>query len=82
MPPSHIGIIALYRQQIKLIASKVIEFDEVEVLTADKSQGESFIMWPILLYINHVYGAATKSGRDKEVIIMSLTRSNETGHVR
>lgn len=54
-----IGVIAVYKQQIKLLAGRLVEYPGVEVLTADKSQG-----------------------RDKECIILSLTRSNSTGHVR
>ena len=50
---SQIGIIAPYRQQIRLITSLLDEYPDVEVLTADKSQG-----------------------RDKDCILMSLTRSN------
>lgn len=58
VPEEDIGIIALYRQQIKIIAAKLANYPGIEVLTADKSQG-----------------------RDKECIIMSLTRSNTTGTV-
>ena len=51
-------MITLYRQQIKLLTSKLFDKPQIEVLTADKSQG-----------------------RDKECIVMSLVRSNETGNV-
>lgn len=59
VPQTDIGVIALYRQQIKLIARKLVPYPDVEVLTADRSQG-----------------------RDKECILMSLTRSNTEGQVR
>lgn len=36
---SQIGIIALYRQQIKLISRKLSHLPDVEILTADRSQG-------------------------------------------
>lgn len=58
VPQDHLGVIALYRQQIKLISRKLELYPDVEVLTADRSQG-----------------------RDKECILMSLTRSNEEGQV-
>lgn len=48
-----IGVITLYRQQIKLLQELLEERKGIEILTADKSQG-----------------------RDKDCIIMSLTRSN------
>ncbi|KAH8922045.1 Dna2-domain-containing protein, partial [Atractiella rhizophila] len=50
---SSIGVIALYRQQIKLLSQRLRQHNQIEVLTADKSQG-----------------------RDKDCILMSLTRSN------
>jgi len=53
-----IGIISLYRQQIKLLTHLIQDRKEVEILTADRSQG-----------------------RDKDCIIISLVRSNETGQV-
>jgi len=57
---SQIGIISLYRQQVKLLQHLLPERvkNGLEILTADRSQG-----------------------RDKECIIISLVRSNETGHV-
>ena len=58
LPQQEIGVIALYRQQIKSLNALLERKPEIEVLTADKSQG-----------------------RDKECIIMSLTRSNEEGSV-
>ena len=58
VPQTEIGVIALYRQQIKHLITMLDTKDGIEVLTADKSQG-----------------------RDKECIIMSLVRSNDTGHV-
>jgi DNA replication ATP-dependent helicase Dna2 len=54
-----IGVIALYRQQIKLISRLLHPYPDIEVLTADKSQG-----------------------RDKDCILMSLTRSNAAGQAR
>jgi DNA replication ATP-dependent helicase Dna2 len=54
-----IAIITPYRQQIKLISSQVGKtLPNIEILTADKSQG-----------------------RDKDCIIISLVRSNESGNV-
>lgn len=58
VPQTEIGVVALYRQQIKHLNTMLDSKDGIEVLTADKSQG-----------------------RDKECIIMSLVRSNDTGHV-
>ena len=57
---SRIGIISLYRQQVKLLQHLLPERvkNGLEILTADRSQG-----------------------RDKDCIIISLVRSNETGHV-
>lgn len=67
-----VGVISLYRQQVKLIKSLLgvedrrtgeegaeDEGEQVEVLTADKSQG-----------------------RDKECVIVSMVRSNDEGRVR
>ena len=34
-----IGIISLYRQQIKLLSSHLIDHQGIEILTADRSQG-------------------------------------------
>lgn len=59
LPESDIGIIAVYRQQIKLLSHLLHERKGIEILTADRSQG-----------------------RDKEVIIMSMVRSNDEGNVR
>ncbi|KAF8634708.1 hypothetical protein AX15_000763 [Amanita polypyramis BW_CC] len=53
-----IGIISLYRQQIKLISRLLNHRRGIEILTADRSQG-----------------------RDKDCIIISMVRSNDTGHV-
>jgi DNA replication ATP-dependent helicase Dna2 len=54
-----IAIITPYRQQIKLLASRIRNsMGGIEILTADKSQG-----------------------RDKDCIIISLVRSNDTGNV-
>lgn len=58
VPAESVGVIALYRQQLKLISRKLEHVPKVEVLTADQSQG-----------------------RDKDCIIMSLTRSNQEGNV-
>lgn len=52
--PEQIGIITLYRQQVKLISHLLGGKKNVEILTADKSQG-----------------------RDKNVIIFSMVRSND-----
>jgi DNA replication ATP-dependent helicase Dna2 len=54
-----IGIISLYKQQVKLLSHLLEDKKGIEMLTADKSQG-----------------------RDKDCIIISLVRSNETGNVR
>lgn len=66
-----IGVISLYRQQVKLLKHKLAtekhklvgeeekRLEEVEVLTADKSQG-----------------------RDKDCIVVSLVRSNVDNQVR
>ena len=53
-----IGVITLYRQQIKLLSHKLQGHQGIEILTADRSQG-----------------------RDKEVIIISMVRSNDSGQV-
>ncbi|KAG5651085.1 hypothetical protein H0H81_009957 [Sphagnurus paluster] len=53
-----IGVITLYRQQVKLISHQLHPHKSIEILTADRSQG-----------------------RDKECIIISLVRSNESGHI-
>lgn len=53
-----IGVIALYRQQIKLLQDLLQERKGIEILTADRSQG-----------------------RDKDCIIMTLTRSNANKQV-
>jgi DNA replication ATP-dependent helicase Dna2 len=58
VPAESIGVIALYRQQLKLVSRQLEHAPGVEVLTADRSQG-----------------------RDKDCIIMSLTRSNKEGNV-
>lgn len=36
---SQIGVISLYRQQIKLLSHLLQEYKEIEILTADRSQG-------------------------------------------
>ncbi|KAG6893366.1 hypothetical protein C0992_010298, partial [Termitomyces sp. T32_za158] len=51
-----VGIITLYRQQVKLLTHKLLHYRDIEILTADRSQG-----------------------RDKDCIIISMVRSNETG---
>jgi len=59
--PGQIGVISPYRQQIKLLShlfQKTPAQQEIEMLTADRSQG-----------------------RDKDCIIMSLVRSNDSGQV-
>ena len=56
---SQVGIISLYRQQIKLLSYLLQEHRDLEILTADRSQG-----------------------RDKDCIIVSMVRSNESGLVR
>lgn len=53
-----IGIISLYRRQIKLLSYLLQDRKNIEILTADRSQG-----------------------RDKDCIIISMVRSNETGVV-
>ena len=53
-----IGIISLYRQQIKLLSNLLNDHKRIEILTADRSQG-----------------------RDKDCIVISMVRSNETGSV-
>lgn len=55
---SQIGLISLYRQQNKLLAQALAARPNIEVLTADRSQG-----------------------RDKDCIIVSMTRSNKRGDV-
>lgn len=55
---AQIGIISLYRQQIKLLTQHLRGHQGLEFLTADKSQG-----------------------RDKECIIISMVRSNDTSQV-
>ncbi|KAJ7095853.1 DNA replication factor Dna2-domain-containing protein [Mycena belliarum] len=58
VPPEQIGLISVYRQQLKLLSHLLVERKGIEILTADRSQG-----------------------RDKECIIISLVRSNDTGYV-
>jgi DNA replication ATP-dependent helicase Dna2 len=55
---SQIGIISLYRQQIKLLSHLIEPHKGVETLTADRSQG-----------------------RDKDCIIISMCRSNDTNSI-
>ena len=56
---TQIGIISLYRQQIKLLSHLLHQYNEIELLTADRSQG-----------------------RDKDCIIISMVKSNESGQVK
>ncbi|KAJ6501059.1 AAA domain-containing protein [Mycena vitilis] len=56
--PERIGLISVYRQQLKLLEHLLAGRIGLEFLTADKSQG-----------------------RDKDCIIMSMVRSNDTGYV-
>ncbi|KAJ4485710.1 DNA replication factor Dna2-domain-containing protein [Lentinula aciculospora] len=58
VPPAHIGIISLYRQQLKLLGQHLRSRQGLEFFTADKSQG-----------------------RDKECIIISMVRSNDTSQI-
>lgn len=53
-----IGILSLYRQQVKLLSHLLQSYKGIEILTADRSQG-----------------------RDKDCIIISMVRSNDTGQV-
>lgn len=39
VPASSIGILSLYRQQIKVLAALLQNHQDLEILTADKSQG-------------------------------------------
>ncbi|KAG8836188.1 Tripartite DNA replication factor [Serendipita sp. 399] len=52
---SQIGVISLYRQQIKLLSHLLEAYPGIEVLTADRSQG-----------------------RDKDCIIISMVRANDS----
>ena len=54
---SEVGVISLYRQQIKLLQDKLRDRPQIEVLTADKSQG-----------------------RDKDLVIISMVRSNASAN--
>ncbi|KAJ6559180.1 DNA replication factor Dna2-domain-containing protein [Mycena vulgaris] len=58
VPPEQIGLISVYRQQLKLLGHLLRDRKGIEILTADKSQG-----------------------RDKDCIIISMVRSNDTGYV-
>ncbi|KAJ7175873.1 DNA replication factor Dna2-domain-containing protein [Mycena filopes] len=58
VPAEQIGIISVYRQQLKLLGHLLAERKGIEILTADRSQG-----------------------RDKDCIIISMVRSNDTGYV-
>jgi hypothetical protein len=58
VPEDQIGVISLYRQQIKLLSAILDGKKDVEIMTADRSQG-----------------------RDKEVVIISMVRSNAEGKV-
>ncbi|KAJ7212100.1 DNA replication factor Dna2-domain-containing protein, partial [Mycena pura] len=53
-----IGIISVYRQQLKLLGHLLQDRKGIEILTADRSQG-----------------------RDKDCIIISMVRSNDSGFV-
>ncbi|KAJ7288322.1 AAA domain-containing protein [Mycena rebaudengoi] len=55
---AQIGLISLYRQQLKLLSHLLAHRPGIEILTADKSQG-----------------------RDKECIVISMVRSNDSGFV-
>ncbi|CCA73479.1 related to DNA helicase, partial [Serendipita indica DSM 11827] len=54
---SQIGVISLYRQQVKLLSHMLDDHRGVEILTADRSQG-----------------------RDKDCIIISMVRSNDSNN--
>jgi DNA replication ATP-dependent helicase Dna2 len=56
--PDQVGIITLYKQQVKLITHLLGGRKDVEILTADRSQG-----------------------RDKDVVIFSMVRSNDENRV-
>ncbi|KAF8123075.1 DNA replication factor Dna2-domain-containing protein [Mycena galopus ATCC 62051] len=56
--PDQIGLISMYRQQLKLLSHLLADRKGIEFLTADRSQG-----------------------RDKDCIIISMVRSNDTGFV-
>lgn len=58
VPPEQIGLISMYRQQLKLLGHLLADRKGIEILTADRSQG-----------------------RDKNCIIISMVRSNDTGYV-
>lgn len=58
VPTTQIGIISLYRQQIKLLTQYLRGHQGLEFLMADKRQG-----------------------RDKECIVISMVRSNDTSQV-
>ena len=53
-----IGIMSLYQQQIKLLSHLLQGKNDIEILTADKSQG-----------------------RDKDCVVISMVRSNDSGQV-
>ncbi|KAF8066980.1 AAA domain-containing protein [Lyophyllum atratum] len=53
-----IGVITLYRQQVKLLGQRLQRHKDIEILTADRSQG-----------------------RDKDCIIISMVRSNDSGNI-
>ncbi|CAG7851815.1 DNA replication ATP-dependent helicase/nuclease dna2 Includes: RecName: Full=DNA replication nuclease dna2; Includes: RecName: Full=DNA replication ATP-dependent helicase dna2 [Serendipita indica DSM 11827] len=55
---SQIGVISLYRQQVKLLSHMLDDHRGVEILTADRSQG-----------------------RDKDCIIISMVRSNDSNNI-
>ncbi|KAJ6613311.1 Dna2-domain-containing protein [Mycena sp. CBHHK59/15] len=57
-PPEQIGLLSVYRQQLKLLSHLLADRKGIEILTADRSQG-----------------------RDKDCIIISMVRSNDTGYI-
>lgn len=59
MRQDQIGVISLYRQQIKHLSYLLQDRPGIEILTADRSQG-----------------------RDKDCIVISFVRSNDTDQVR
>ena len=58
VPASEIGVMSVYRSQLKLLSHVLVEHPDVEIHTADRFQG-----------------------RDKEVVIISLVRSNPEKYV-
>jgi DNA replication ATP-dependent helicase Dna2 len=58
VPASEIGVMSVYRSQLKVLSHVLAEHPDVEIHTADRFQG-----------------------RDKEVVIISLVRSNPEKYV-